>query len=171
MLALPGPIGGLQTGCATDGERIYTNGIDLLPNPPGKVQKYNPPTGGRVTSITLDTQNEFWRHERPPVPWVGGTVDDPLFENTGDPIASGIAVANGLLFCTTFSSNKLLCINAETGKLLKDISIGPVLCGPSVSRGHVYVGTGNTQFNDKPEEAYFPKKYTGELLVFGLSTH
>ena len=27
-LALPGAIGGLQTGCATDGKAIYTNGID-----------------------------------------------------------------------------------------------------------------------------------------------
>ena len=30
MLALPSPIGGLQTGCATDGRTIFTNGIDAL---------------------------------------------------------------------------------------------------------------------------------------------
>ena len=30
MLALPSPIGGLQTGCATDGTSIFTNGIDWL---------------------------------------------------------------------------------------------------------------------------------------------
>src|SRR5439155_381035 len=29
-LALPGGIGGLQTGCATDGKAIYTNGIDMI---------------------------------------------------------------------------------------------------------------------------------------------
>ena len=29
-LALPSPIGGLQTGCATDGQRVYTNGIDAI---------------------------------------------------------------------------------------------------------------------------------------------
>ena len=30
MLALPSPIGGLQTGCATDGRTIFTNGIDAV---------------------------------------------------------------------------------------------------------------------------------------------
>ena len=30
MLALPSCIGGLQTGCATDGQTIFTNGIDAL---------------------------------------------------------------------------------------------------------------------------------------------
>ena len=30
MLALPSCIGGLQTGCATDGRTIFTNGIDAL---------------------------------------------------------------------------------------------------------------------------------------------
>ena len=30
MLALPSTIGGLQTGCATDGRTIFTNGIDAL---------------------------------------------------------------------------------------------------------------------------------------------
>ncbi len=168
MLALPGPIGGLQTGCATDGRRVYTNGIDRLPNAPKEYWKPNPPTGGRVTAISLDTHQEFWRHERPKIDWIGGTEDQPRFRNVGDPIASGIAIANGVLFCTTFSSNRLLAINAETGELLNEIPVGPVLCGPSVSRGRVYVGTGNTQFSNTPGEAYFPKKFTGELIVFGL---
>ena len=30
VLALPSPIGGLQTGCATDGTTIFTNGIDAV---------------------------------------------------------------------------------------------------------------------------------------------
>ncbi len=30
MLALPSCIGGLQTGCATDGKTIFTNGIDAI---------------------------------------------------------------------------------------------------------------------------------------------
>ena len=168
MLALPGPIGGLQTGCATDGERIFTNGIDRLPLAPLEYLKPNPPTGGRITAISTDAKNEFWRHERPKLEWIGGTQEQSGFRDCGDPIASGIAVANGLIFCTTFSSNKLLCVNAKTGALMKDFPLGPVLCGPSVSRGQVYVGTGNTQFSNTPGEAYFPKKYTGELLVFGL---
>ncbi len=169
MLALPGPIGGLQTGAATDGRRVYTGGIDRLPLHPRDWEKPNPPTGGRVTAISLDTRKEFWRHERPKIEWIGGTEKKPRFRNCGDPVASGLAVANGLVFCTTFSSNKLLCLNAETGELLKEFSIGPVLCGPSVSRGHVYVGTGNTQFSNTPQEAYFPKKFTGSVRAYWLS--
>jgi len=169
-LALPSPIGGLQTGCATDGVRVFTNGIDMLPVRPRPGEVRRAPTGGRVTAISLDTSNEYWRHNRPKIDWIGGTKENPLFRDSGDPIASGIAAANGLVFCTTFSSNKLLCLNAETGELLKDFDLGPVLCGPSISRGQIYVGTGNTQFTDTPSEAFFPKKYTGELKVFGLKT-
>jgi hypothetical protein len=46
--------------------------------------------------------------------------------------------------------------------------LGPVWSGPSVSRGRVYVGTGNTLFIPMDFEAYFPKKFTGVLYSFGL---
>jgi len=169
MLALPSAIGGLQTGCASDGTRVFTNGIDKLPNPDYQFgRKPNPPTGGRVTAISLDTRTEHWRHERPKIDAIGGTTENPLYRDCGDPVACGIAVANGLLFCTTLGSNQLLCLDASTGNLLKEIPLGPVFCGPSVSRGRVYVGTGNTQFMKGDREAFFPKKYTGELISFGL---
>ena len=45
--------------------------------------------------------------------------------------------------------------------LPKEIGLGPVWSGPSVSRGRVYVDTGNTQFLP-------PLKDTGVLLSFGL---
>ena len=98
------------------------------------------------------------------MPWVGGTKEKPLFRNTGDPVASGIAIANGLAFFTTFSSNKLVVVDATTGKSLKEIHLGPVLAGPSVSRGRVYIGSGNKHFISEPAEAYFPKSLTGVLL-------
>ncbi len=167
-LALPSPIGGLQTGCATDGKSIFTNSIDSIHKGTNTKRRGAPPTGGRVTSIKADTKSENWRHERPKVKWVGGTEKKPLFRNTGDPVASGIAVANGCLFFTTFTSNKLVALNASTGQMLKEISLGPVLAGPSVSRGRVYIGTGNTQFSEHPSEAYFPKSTTGILYSFGL---
>ena len=169
MLALPSPIGGLQTGCATDGQRVYANGIDKLPHFPGDYWKPNPPTGGRVTCLSANTADEHWRHERPKIDWIGGTADEPLFTGVGDPVASGIALAGELAFFTTFSSNKLVCLDADTGSLLKEIDVGPVLSGPSVSRGRVYVGTGNTQFANIPAEAFFPKQFTGKLLVFGIA--
>ena len=37
-----------------------------------------------------------------------------------------------------------------------------------MSRGRVYVGTGNTQLTPIEEEVYFPKKFTGVLYSFGL---
>ena len=116
----------------------------------------------------MNTRSENWRHERPKVNWVGGTQEEPLFTDCGDPVASGIAVANGCLFFTTFTSNKLVILNAKTGTVLKEIFLGPVLSGPSVSRGRVFVGTGNTKFIDRDLEAYFPKSDTGTLYSFGL---
>jgi polyvinyl alcohol dehydrogenase (cytochrome) len=159
-LALPGAIGGLQTGCATDGKAVYTNGID---------RQFGPPTGGRVVSISLDTTKENWRHERPKVPAVGGTKDKPAFRNVGDPVASGVALANRVVYFTTVVSNKLVALDAATGKVLKEIELRePVWCGPTVSRGRVYVGTGNLLFNPGKGEAYFPKSVFGAVYSFGL---
>ena len=167
-LALPSSIGGLQTGCATDGKAFYANGIDCIFKVRHPTRRLEPPTGGRVTSVNMDLKKENWRHERPLVPWVGGTKKNPLFRNTGDPVASGIALANGVGYFTTFSSNKLVAVDLKNGASLTEIYLGPVLAGPSVSRGRVYIGTGNTHFTRSPKEAYFPKSPYGILHSFGL---
>lgn len=165
-LALPSAIGGLQTGCATDGKNIFTNGIDILGL---GLTRPLPPTAGRVVSLSLDTSHENWRHERPLVPAVGGTPDKPAFTNVGDPVASGIAVANGVLYFTTTVSNKLVAVDAATGKSLFEIPLGPVWCGPIVSRGRVYVGGGNLLFQPgNAQEDYFPKSTHGSVRSFGL---
>jgi polyvinyl alcohol dehydrogenase (cytochrome) len=170
MLALPSCIGGLQTGCATDGRTIFTNGIDALKL--GSQEKPAasavPPTGGRVVAISLDTHTELWRHERPRVATLGGPAPKPIYTDVGDPVGSGIAVANGVVYFTTVASGKLVALDAATGSLLKEIDLGPVWSGPSVSRGRVYVGTGNTLFSPDSHEGFFPKKNTGELYSFGL---
>jgi outer membrane protein assembly factor BamB len=178
MLALPGPIGGLQTGCATDGEAIFTNGIDALrlasqetpdvSSVPQYVIEHGPVSGGRVVALSLDTKAERWRHERPKVASLGGPPPKHVFTDVGDPVGSGIAVANGVVYFTTVASGKLIALDAATGEVLKEIGLGPVWSGPSVSRGRLYVGTGNTQFTPSDYEAYFPKKYTGVLFSFGL---
>jgi glucose dehydrogenase len=170
-LALPGAMGGLQTGCATDGKAVYTNGTDILRLGTGADprERFFPPTGGRVVSISLDTRQENWRHERPKVKAVGGTPEKPAFTDVGDPVASGIALANGVAYFTTTVSNKLVALDAATGKVLKEVDLGPVWCGPTVSRGRVYVGTGNLLFAPgNPREAYFPKSATGSVYSFGL---
>lgn len=169
-LALPSPLGGLQTGCATDGKAVYTNGIDIPGLGVGSLlASFKPPTGGRVVSISLDTTRENWRHERPKVPGVGGTKENPLYKDVGDPVGSGIALANGVAYFTTTVSNKLVALDTATGSPLKEIDLGPVWCGPSVSRGRVYVGTGNVLLAPgNPFEAYFPKSFTGAVVSFGL---
>jgi polyvinyl alcohol dehydrogenase (cytochrome) len=170
MLALPSAMGGLQTGCATDGQRIYTNGIDILRlgSTENRADAGAPPTGGRVVAISLDTRTEKWRHERPKIASLGGPKPKPLYTDVGDPVASGIALANGVVFFTTVGSGKLVALDAESGAVLKETDLGPVWSGPSVSRGRVYVGTGNTLFSPTERDAFFPKKYSGVLYSFGL---
>ena len=171
MLALPSSMGGLQTGCATDGRTIFTNGIDALRTAsletpdvsaiPPDILQHGPVSGGRVVALSLDTKAERWRHERPKVASLGGPPPKPVFTDAGDAVGSGIAVANGVVFFTAIASGKLIALDAATGEVLKEIGLGPVWSGPSVSRGRVYVGTGNTQFLP-------PQKDTGVLLSFGL---
>ena len=169
-LALPSCIGGLQTGCATDGQTIFTNGIDALKlgSQEKPIDSAVPPTGGRVVAISLDTKTELWRHERPRVVSLGGPPPKRVYTDVGDPVASGIAVANGVVYFTTVTSGKLVALDAATGSLLKEIPTpGPVWAGPSVSRGRVYIGTGNTLFSPDEHEGFFPKKSTGVLYSFG----
>lgn len=170
MLALPSCMGGLQTGCATDGRTVFTNGIDAirLMSQETLAASVAPPTAGRVVAISPDTKTERWRHERPRVASLGGPPPRPVFTDVGDPVASGLAVANGVVYFTTVASGKLVALDAATGRVLKEIPIGPVWSGPSVSRGRVYVGTGNTLFTPSQQEAFLPKKATGELYCFGL---
>ncbi len=149
MIALPSLIGGIQTGCATDGANVFTNGTDwitLSSNSPG------PPDGGRVVSLSCDLDAENWRHER--------TKAGSFLGKSGDPIASGIALANGLACFTTTVSHQLVVLDARTGQTLKQIPIGTVWSGPSISRGRIYVGTGSILF--------LGKEPTGTLYAFGL---
>ena len=115
MLALPSCIGGLQTGCATDGQTIFTNGIDAvqLGSQERAIEVGVPPTGGRVVALRLDTKTERWRHERPRVATIGGPPPKAVYKDVGDPVASGIAVANGVVYFTAVASGKLVALNAE----------------------------------------------------------
>jgi outer membrane protein assembly factor BamB len=166
-LALPGPIGGLQTGCATDGRRVYTNGIDAIRlGTQESPAKSGSPAAGRVVAISLDTKEEHWRHERPKVASAGGPPPKPVVQNVGDPVASGLAVANDVVYFTALMSSKLLALDASTGKQLCEIQLPPVWSGPAVSRGRVYVGTGNIVL---PDVVFIgPTQSTGTLFSFGL---
>jgi outer membrane protein assembly factor BamB/dienelactone hydrolase len=170
VLALPSPIGGLQTGCATDGKTIFTNGIDhvRLATQASPLASNQVPTGGRVTALAVDLATERWRHERPRIAKMGGTRARPIYKDVGDIVASGIAVGNGVAYFTAVGSGKLIALDTATGKVLKEIALGPVWAGPSLSRGRVYVGGGNTLFTPTELECFFPKQYTGTVRCFGL---
>jgi polyvinyl alcohol dehydrogenase (cytochrome) len=170
VLALPSPIGGLQSGCATDGKTIFTNGIDALrlgtqasPTAAGQV-----PTGGRVTATSADLTAERWRHERPKAAPAGAGLR-VLVREAGDPVASGVAVANGVVYFTTTLSKKLVALDAARGGVLKEIEVGPVWSGPAVSRGRVYVGTGNVLFSSPGDFSLFPHQPNGAVVSLGLA--
>src|SRR5204863_1774596 len=120
MLALPSPMGGLQTGCATDGRTIFSNGIDALRSgtQDSPFARRQVPTGGRVTATSIDLASERWRHERPKIPKMGGTPDNPMYHDVGDVVGSGIAVGNGVVYFTAVGSGKLVALDAATGAVL-----------------------------------------------------
>jgi len=149
LLALPSAIGGIQTGCATDGKNVFTNGIDwLLLN----TKKPGWPEGGRVVSVSANLAQENWRHERP-------KITGPKYTG-GDPVGSGVALGGGIACFTTTASEQLVVLDAGSGKLLKQMQIGTVWSGPSISRGRIYIGTGSILF--------LKKEPTGTLYSFGL---
>ena len=98
---------------------------------------------------------------------VGGPTPKPVVENVGDPVASGIAVANGVVYFTTLMSSKLVALDAATGAKLSEIQLPPVWSGPAVSRGRVYVGTGNIVLPD-PGFRLGPTQATGARFCIGL---
>ena len=149
MIALPSLIGGIQTGCATDGKNIFTNGIDWL-NLNSKQQGL--PEGGRVVSVSADLNDENWRHDRPKARM--------FLVKSGDPVASGLALGDGIVCFTTTVSGKLIVLDTHSGKTLKEFRIGTVWSGPSISRNRIYQGTGSILF--------LAKKNTGTLFSFGL---
>ena len=110
-----------------------------------------------MTSISLDTRTQNWRFETPKARcdnWPGKLV--------GDPVGSGIVVANGVVYFTTMFGGKLFALNALTGERLFDHTLPNVICGPSVSNGHLYVGAGSCVFS------FHDSEETGYMYCFGL---
>src|SRR5262249_18995722 len=75
---------------------------------------------------------------------------------------------NGVAYFTAVGSGRLIALDTASGAVLKEIDLGPVFAGPSLSRGRVYVGGGNTLFTPNEFECFFPKQYTGSVRCFGL---
>ena len=61
-----------------------------------------------------------------------------------------------------------LALDAGSGKVLKEIELGPVWSGPAVLRGRVYVGTGNVLFSSPGPLSLIPHEPNGAVVSFGL---
>src|SRR5262249_45935440 len=105
------------------------------------------PAGGRVTATSADLATQRWRHEPPKITARSGTPGKPMHRDVGDIVGSGVAVGNGVAYFTTVGSGKPVALDAARGTVLKEIDLGPVFAGPSLSRARVYVGGGNTLWN------------------------
>ncbi len=170
MLALPSCIGGLQTGCATDGRTIFTNGIDALRlgSQEKPIEGAVPPTGGRVVAISLDTKTEAvasraaqGRQSRRPGAQAAFTPTSATRSHRGSPWPTALSISRPSPAASWSPSTppRVRCSRRSNS--------GPVWAGPSVSRGRIYIGTGNTLFSPDEHEGFFPKKATGVLYSFG----
>jgi len=143
---LPGGVlGGFQTGCAFAAGTLVTNGVtwpDLFVDPDNFRP---PPTGGAVFALAADLSSELWR-----------------FDTPGSPFMSGVAVAGGVAYAMSAGEGVLHALDLASGAPLAAISLGPTVSGPSVSRGRVFVGTGNLIITSLPMEA------AGTITALGL---
>jgi polyvinyl alcohol dehydrogenase (cytochrome) len=115
-----GILGGLFADTAIADGVVYANGINWQTYPLGA------PVAGDLVAISGDASRELWR-----------------FTTPGSPDVSGVAVANGVVYFTSFNS-KLYALSAATGAVLAQVPVGFTSSGPSVAGGTVYIGTGNT---------------------------
>ncbi|HTV23454.1 MAG TPA: PQQ-binding-like beta-propeller repeat protein [Polyangiaceae bacterium] len=131
-----GVLGGFQTGCAYANGLHFTNGVDW---PDLFVDPANfrpPPTGGAVIALSAGLSREVWR-----------------FETPGSPFISGVTVAGGVVYAVSSALGTLYALRASDGRELAQVQLGPTVSGPSVSRGRVYVGTGNLIIRSLPTNA------------------
>ncbi len=140
-----GVLGGFQTGCAYASGTLVTNGVnwpDLFVDPDNFRP---PPTSGAVIALASDLTSELWR-----------------FETPGSPFMSGVALAAGVAYAVSSADGVLHAIDVASGAPLAQVTLAPAVSGPSVSRGRVFVGTGNLVIQSLPTSA------TGTITALGL---
>jgi polyvinyl alcohol dehydrogenase (cytochrome) len=116
-----GPLGGLFADTAVAGDVVYANGTNW-PN----ADSGGPPIAGDLIAIAGDGSRELWRSTAP-----------------ASPDLSGVAVAGGVVYFQSLFNGNLYALDQGSGKVLAQVAIGQAASGPSVSRGQIYVGTGN----------------------------
>jgi polyvinyl alcohol dehydrogenase (cytochrome) len=146
QLAPSGTVGGLFADSAVANGVVYVNGSDW----PG-VLAGEPPNAGILSAVAGDGSHELWR-----------------FETPFSPNISGVAVANGVVYFQSTFSGQFYALDAATGAVLAQVPSGGFTSGPAVSRGQIYLGTGDAAFTFlDPSRPILP----GSIVALGLPGH
>jgi polyvinyl alcohol dehydrogenase (cytochrome) len=124
QLAPSGTVGGLFADSAYADGVVFADGTDW-PNP----LAFQPPNRGILSAVTADGSHELWHF-------------DTLFS----PNLSGVAVANGVVYFQSAFDGTLYALDAKTGTVLAHVVTGGQSSGPAISRGQIYLGTGDAAF-------------------------
>ncbi|MGZ3440405.1 MAG: outer membrane protein assembly factor BamB family protein [Polyangia bacterium] len=118
-------LGGLFADSAYADGVVFANGLnwDIFNSPL--------PASGDLIAIAADGSKVLWRFG------VSATND-----------SSGVAVANGVVYFQSELNGTFYALDARSGALLATVPIGMAISGPAVSRGHIYVGTGDDLIGD-----------------------
>jgi polyvinyl alcohol dehydrogenase (cytochrome) len=124
QLAPSGTVGGLFADSAYADGVVYANGTDW----PGLLSG-QPPNRGILSAVAADGSHELWH-----------------FDTPFSPNISGVAVANGVVYFQSMLDGRFYALDAATGSPLARVVTGGQSSGPAVSRGQIYLGTGDSAF-------------------------
>jgi polyvinyl alcohol dehydrogenase (cytochrome) len=124
QLAPSGTVGGLFADSAYANGVVYANGTEWPDLFAG-----GPPKRGILSAVAADGSHELWH-----------------FDTPFSPDLSGVAVANGVVYFQSSFDGTLFALDARTGTVLAQVVTGGQSSGPAVSRGQIYLGTGDTAF-------------------------
>src|SRR5262249_21892465 len=68
------------------------------------------------------------------------------FDTPFSPNLSGVAVGNGVVYFQSALNATLFALDAATGAVLATVNTGGQSSGPAISRGQIYLGTGDAAF-------------------------
>jgi hypothetical protein len=124
QLAPAGTVGGLFADSAYADGVVYANGTDW----PAPIFSGDPPNRGILSAVKADGSEELW------------SIDTDFSPNI-----SGVAVANGVVYFQSMFG-MFYALEADSGDVLAEVFTGGQSSGPAVSRGQIYLGTGDTAF-------------------------
>ncbi|MCI0458748.1 MAG: PQQ-binding-like beta-propeller repeat protein [Gemmataceae bacterium] len=125
QLAPAGTVGGLFADSAYANGVVYANGTDW----PAPIFGTDPPNRGVLSAVAADGSRELWH-----------------FDTRVSPNISGVAVANGVVYFQSMLDGTFYALDAVSGLPLAQVATGGQSSGPAVSRGQIYLGTGDTAF-------------------------